>query len=231
MLFNRHKLICLLLVLLPATASAQVEKPRVLFLGDSVHRQMISAATKELNDSVRIEYPNGTSPSNTGTALEQIDELLGNGEWDLIYFNFGLGDLLHKDPRTKEIRAMSKQAGGVRVTSPENYQKNLNAIVERLKQTGAMLIWAHTTPIVNAGSTGLFEAGSAGEYNKVAEKVMARHGVPVNDMHAYVMAQFKEEDKHPAYAQYLKALQNKSPLHKPVVEIIRKLLDLSDEPQ
>ena len=229
--FNRHQLIGLLLVLLPSAASAQGEKPRVLFLGDSVHRQMISAAAKELNDSVRIEYPRGISPSNSGEALEQIDELLGKGEWDLIYFNFGLGDLLDKDPRTKEIRAMSKAVGGVRVTSPEGYRKNLDAIVERLKQTDAMLVWAHTTPIVNAGSTGLFEAGSAAEYNQVAEKVMARHDVPVNDMHAFVMAQFKEEEKHPAYAQYLKALQNKSPLHKPVVDFIRKPLGLSDEPE
>ena len=60
---------------------------------------------------------------------------------------------------------------------------------------------------------------------------MARHDVPVNDMHAFVMAQFKEEEKHPAYAQYLKALQNKSPLHKPVVDFIRKPLGLSDEPE
>ncbi|MDA0283023.1 MAG: SGNH/GDSL hydrolase family protein [Planctomycetota bacterium] len=228
--FNRHHLIGLLLVVLPATASAQIEKPRVLFLGDSVHRQMISAAANELNDSVRIEFPRGVSPSNSGAALKQIDELLGNGEWDLIYFNFGLGDLLHKDPRTKEIRAMSKEVGGVRVTSPDDYQKNLDAIVERLKQTDAMLVWAHTTPIANADSSGLFEAGSAAEYNKVAEKVMVRHEVPVNDIHAYVMAQFKEVDKHPDNLQYLKALQNKSPLHKPVVEVIRKLLGLSEEP-
>lgn len=222
---TRRQLIPLLLVLLPVAAFAQNEKRRVLFLGDSIHGQMISAAAKELGNSVKIEYPRGTSPSNTGAALRQIDEILGDGDWDLIYFNFGLGDLLHKDPKTKEIRAMSKAAGGVRVTSPDNYQKNLDAIVKRLKQTGAKLVWAHTTPIVNAGSSGLFEPGSAAESNEIAAKVMALHDVRVNDVHAYVMRQFKDGEKHPAYSQYLKALQGKSPLHKPVVETIREALE------
>ena len=230
MLSTRYCTFCLLPVLLAAAVSAQDEKPRMLFLGDSIHRQMISVAAKELSDSVRVEFPRGVTPSNTGEALEQIDRLLGTGKWDLIYFNFGLGDLLHKDPRTKEVRAMSRQVGGIRVTSPSDYVKNLDAIVTRLKQTGAQLVWAHTTPIINPGASGLFESGSAAEYNKIAETVMSRHDVPVNDVHSYVMAQFGKEEKHPAMGQYVKALQNKAPLHQPVVDIVRKLLSKRGKP-
>ncbi len=53
---------------------------------------------------------------------------------------------------------------------------------------------------------------------------MALHDVPINDVHTYVMRQFKQDEKHPAHTQYLKVLQGKSPLHKPVVGIIRELL-------
>jgi hypothetical protein len=49
------------------------------------------------------------------------------GKWDLIYFNFGLGDLFYKDPRTREIRIMSKNAGGIGVTLPKQYEENLEA--------------------------------------------------------------------------------------------------------
>lgn len=230
MLPTRHWMLCLLFILLSSVAPAQDAKPRMLFLGDAIHSQMISVAAKELSGTVRIEFPRGVTPSNTGEALEQIDRLLGTGEWDLIYFNFGLGDLLHRDPRTKEIRGMSRHVGGIRVTSHADYEKNLDAIVKRLKQTGARLVWAHTTPIINAGASGLFEPGSAAEYNKIAETVMSRHDVPINDVHAYVMAQFKKEEKHPGYAQYVKALQNRAPLHQPVVEIVQKLLSEKDQP-
>jgi hypothetical protein len=56
--------------------------------------------------------------SDSGTALAQIDALIGKAQWDIIYFNFGIGDLFYKDPSTREIRIMSKHGGGVRVSTP-----------------------------------------------------------------------------------------------------------------
>lgn len=220
------------LPLLLAAGTLVAEVPQVLFLGDSVQRQAVSAAAGELRDEVKLVIPRSTA-NDTGTALEQLDALLGDGDWDLVYFTFGLGDLTYKDPRTGEIRALSKYSGGVRVTSPEQYEKNLDELVRRLKATGAKLLWASTTPVVEVntfpGYAGnLYDAGSAADYNAIAAKVMKRHNVPVNDIHAWVLAQFGPDDKHPGFTGYDKALakMKKPPLHTPVVEAIRQTLGL-----
>lgn len=209
------------------------ESPRVLFLGDPIHRRVMVAAAKELDGKIRLEFPKATA-NDTGTALTNIDKLLGDGDWDLIYFNFGLGDLFYKDPSTREIRAMSKLSGGVRVTSPVRYAENLEKLVLRLKRTRARLVWGTTIPLVNVNSFpsykgNLYDAGSAAAYNKIAAKVMARHAVPVNDLHTYVLAQFDPDAKHPGFADYVKALMKmNSPLHKPVIECLLEQLDMSD---
>ena len=204
------------------------DRPRVLFLGDSVHQRMVDAAAKALTDALTIERPQRPA-FDSGSALERIDELLGDGDWDLVYFNFGLGDLFYKDPRTREIRALSKDAGGVRVSAPEQYAHNLDRLVRRLQQTGAQLVWASTTPLVNVNAFprfthNLYDAGSEVEYNRLAAAVMQRHGVAIHDVHAHVLSQFEPDEKHPAFDQYDKALQKKSPLHEVVVRVLRETL-------
>lgn len=219
MTLMRTMLVCLLLLTLSVNAIAAEELPRVLFLGDRIHGQMVEAAARELKGRVRVEFPPVDAP-DSGTALSQFDELLGKTKWDLIYFNFGFGDLLYKDPRSKEIRALSKAAGGVRVTSAEQYEKNLDELVKRLKATGAKLVWATTTPMVDVKNmSALFDAGSEIQYNQMASGVMKKHDVPVNDMHAFVMQHVKP-DGHPFFQTYFNFLQKSAPMQKPVVQAI-----------
>lgn len=219
--------------------SVGAELPRVLVLGDPIQRNLLSAASRDLKGKAEVVFPSGAA-HDSGSALARIEELLGEEKWDLIYFNFGLGDLFYKDPRSKEIRAMSKNAGGVRVSSPEQYHSNLEALVVRLKKTGAQLLWAHTTPMVNVNSFpgymgNVYEANSELAYNKIAKEIMNRHGIPINDMHAFVMAQFGPDDKHPGHNGYQRALSGKRrgkkidgfekpPMRQPVVEAILKHL-------
>ncbi len=206
------------LLLIPAVNAAESALPRILFLGDGVQQKMMADAAKELKGRVQIEYP-ATPANDTGDALARIDELLGDGKWDLIYFNFGLGDLFYKDPRTKEIRTMSKLAGGVRVTSPEQYGKNLAALVSRLKSTRAKLIWASTTPIPDAAKADtIYDAGSEVEYNQIAAQVMARHQVTVNDIHSQVLKSSSPDEKRPGNRD--KNPQAGSPLQESVVQAI-----------
>lgn len=220
--------------LIPVVTIA-AETPLVLVLGDPLQRNVLSAAAKDLKDKARIEFPS-VEAYDTGTALAKIDELLGEKGWDLIYFNFGLGDLFYRDPASKEIRALGKKAGGVRVSSPDQYQKNLEALVGRLKSTGAKLLWASTTPMVNVNAFpayrgNLYDARSEIEYNDIAEKVMKRNGIPINDMYAFIMAQFGPDEKHPGHDGYQRALSGshrgkaiegfaKPPMRQPVVEAI-----------
>lgn len=208
------------LCLLIPCALAQEKVPQVLFLGDQVHGTIVQAAAKELGGKVRIHFPPVGSANDSSTALAKIDSLLGETKWDIIYFNFGIGDLFYKDPATREIRIMTKDAGGVRVSTPAQYEKNLELLVQKLKTTNAKLIWGSTTPMVKANN--LFDANSEIEYNTIAASVMAKHKVPVLDLHGHVMAQFKAEDKHPPYAQYAKELEKRGhPLHAPVVRALQ----------
>ena len=135
---------------------------------------------------------------------------------------------------------MSKSAGGVRVTSPEQYGKNLESLVRRLETTRAKLVWASTTPMLNVNTFpsyrgNLFDAGSEIEYNRIAAAIMKRNRIPIVDMHAFVLSQFDRDEKHPGYEGYQKVLagnvrgqkkgdSHKTPMHKPVVAAIQKML-------
>ncbi len=223
----REILIPLGLLLFPVVL-AREKVPQVLFLGDQVHRTIVQAAAKELEGKVRIHYPQGDA-SNSGTALADINPLLGETQWDIIYFNFGIGELFHKDPATREIRIMAKDGGGVRVSTPIQYEKQLDALVQRLKTTKAKLIWGSTTPMANVNffssfQGNLFDANSDMEYNTIAARVMAKHKIPVIDLHAHVMAQFKPDEQHPPYTQYAKEMEKRgASLHAPLVEALSKV--------
>lgn len=214
------------LLLCQAVSAAEKSPLNVLFLGDHVHGAIVQAAGRELGGRVRIHSPPGGTANDSGAALAQIDQLLGDTQWDVIYFNFGIGELFYKDPATREIRIMGKDGGGVRVSSPALYEKQLDALVRRLETTKAKLIWGSTTPMVNVNffptyQGNLFDATSEVEYNAIAARVMAKHDVPVVDLHGHVMAQFKSDEKHPAYTQYAKEMEKRgAPLHAPLVSAL-----------
>lgn len=216
--------VCLLLS--PAAPAEERITPQVLFLGDQVHGAIVQAAAKELGDQVRVHFPQGGGVNDSGSALAQIDPLLGDKPWDIIYFNFGIGELFYKDPSTREIRIMCKHGGGVRVSTPEQYEKQLDALVQRLKTTGAKLVWGNTTPMVTVHffpsyQGNLFDENAEQEYNAIAANVMAKHKVPVVDLHGHVMAQFKPDEKHPPYPQYAKEMEKRgAPLHAPLVRAL-----------
>lgn len=211
----------------PATAK---ELPRVLFVGDYIQQRIIDEAAKELKGEIAIHHPKATAV-NTGEALDQLDEIIGDGNWDVIYFNYGIGDLFYRDPKSKEIRALSKYSGGVRTTSPRDYEKNLDELVTRLKKTGAKLIWSTTTPLLSANAfpsyTGnLFDEGSAKEYNQIAGKVMVKHQVPTCDLFTHILSQYKEDERHPQFDSYQRDMQrkNKAAIEKPIVDALRNSL-------
>ena len=72
--------------------------------------------------------------------------------------------------------------------------------VKRLKETGAKLVWASTTPVPE-GSGGRIP-GDAKKYNAVAADVMKKHGVPVNDLYAHVIDKL-EKYQRPANVHFV----------------------------
>jgi acyl-CoA thioesterase-1 len=92
----------------------------------------------------------------------------------VIHFNFGLHDA--KLPPE-----------GVRHAAPADYEKNLRQLVQRMKATGAKLIWATTTPVPMGGNLAPNRRfGDIATYNAIAAKVMAENGVAINDLNAAI---------------------------------------------
>jgi len=194
-------------------------RPQVLIIGDIIYNGPTREVSKALKSKVKVSFVKYSSWDST-TALANFDKLLEGKKWDLIHFNYGLNDLMHKDPTVKKsIRVMHKDVGGVRVCSEKQYEKNLTEMVKRLKATGAKVIWASTTPII--GSNGIHFAGDEVKYNQIAAKVMKKAGVPINDMHTYG----KESHKKVRHAKTYNYKGGK-PLHAPLVDLIVKQLKI-----
>lgn len=215
-----------LFVVMPGVCRAQepVEKlPRVLILGDSTYQQPAAEVTKLLVGKAEIVFariPAGET-RNSSSAVKNLDQWLGEEKWDLIHFNFGLGDLVYRAPNMKSFRVLPKYAGGVRATSPEEYKENLGEIVERLKTTEAKLIWASTTPIRHS-QTKVFEMGSEIEYNSIANKVMKANEIPISDMYTYVFNLI--DMTRPAGHGFDPFTFDKKPIHAPLLSAVIEAL-------
>ena len=166
--------------LLPA--ADLVGLPRILIIGDSISIGYTREVRQHFAGRANVHRP----PDNCGPTvfgLEQIDGWLGAGRWDVIYFNFGLHDLKFLDAKGNYIVPGPQDRP---LASPVQYEANLRQIVDRLRRTGARLIFATTTP-VPAGTVGRVE-GSELAYNAAATAVMRENGVTVDDLHAFALA-------------------------------------------
>jgi lysophospholipase L1-like esterase len=135
--------------------------PRVLLIGDSISRGYTLAARKALAGAANVHRaPENCGPTSNG--LKKLSVWLSDGHWDIIHFNFGIHD---------------------RKTPLADYEKRLEAITTQLKATGAQLIWATTTPVREGGMKDATESDLASR-REVAARVMAKHGVAINDLHA-----------------------------------------------
>ena len=143
--------------------------PRVLLIGDSVSRGYTLAVRQALKGKANVHR----APANCGptaTGLKKLDVWLGEGEWDLIHFNFGIHD---------------------RATPLPDYRERLEEIAVRLKQTGAKVVWASTTPIPDTPD-GKQTAASIVERNAVAAEIMAKNGIAIDDLFTAVTPRLGE---------------------------------------
>lgn len=158
--------------------------PNVLILGDSISIGYTRQVREGLKGQANVIRPNANC-GDTRHGLAQIETWLGDGKWQVIHFNWGLHDLCYRNPALKTPGQRDKVNGTLSVPLTE-YEQNLETLVTRLKQTGAKLIFANTT-LVPAGEAGRFP-GDEVKYNAAARRVMEKHGVPINDLHATTQA-------------------------------------------
>ena len=161
-------------------AKKNSDLPKVLIIGDSISIAYTPPAREMLKEVAIVEHHTGNA-QHTGTGLKKLNQWIGTTKWDVIHFNWGLWDLCYRHPDSADPGKRDKVNGTV-TTTLDQYQKNLDELVNRLRKTGAKLIWAHTT-VVPQGEPGRI-AGDARNYNAVATRVMRKHGVTVNDLNA-----------------------------------------------
>lgn len=161
--------------------------PNVLVIGDSISIGYTREVRKRLEGRANVYRPmnpNGKGPDNCGDTtigLANLDRWLAGPRWDVIHFNWGLWDLCYRDAKSKNQGNRDKVNGKIS-TPPPDYERQLEALVLKLKATGAKLIWASTT-LVPEGEDGRL-VGDDVKYNVIAARVMQRHGIPTDDLHA-----------------------------------------------
>lgn len=179
-------LITLLLVTIACPAlrgqenTTKAALPKVLIIGDSISMAMTPHVVEQLDGKAVVKHHKGNA-QHTGTGLAKLDRWIGKTKWDVIHFNWGLWDLCYRHPKSK-VQGRRDKVNGTLTTTLDQYEKNLDELVSRLKKTEAKLIWASTTvvPEEEAGR----KKGDDVKYNEVAARIMKKHGIITNDLHA-----------------------------------------------
>jgi acyl-CoA thioesterase-1 len=109
---------------------------------------------------------------NTTHTLEHLDEWLVGKKWAVIHCNWGLHDLTSRGPK------------------PDDYAQNLAQLINKLRATGAIIVFATTTPIPpdNIGR----QPGAELPYNAKAIEVMKAKRVFVNDLYSAALPNLEQ---------------------------------------
>lgn len=152
--------------------------PNVLLIGDSIMGGYYKPTKSKLKGVANVVRHPGNG-GDTTSGLKKLDGWLGNVKWDVIHFNWGLHDLCYRHPEAQVYGKRDKVCGTISVPL-EDYGRNLDSLVTRLKKTEAKLIFATITKVPE-GEAGR-KLGDDSKYNEVALSVMKKHDVPVNDL-------------------------------------------------
>jgi acyl-CoA thioesterase-1 len=148
--------------------------PRVLLIGDSTSDYYHEPVKEGLAGKANLHrIPENGGSTKKGLAC--LERWLGDGNWDVIHFNFGIHDM--------------KLIDGKQQVPLDEYEQNLKKFVARLRKTRAKLVWASTTPVTRVEAAHK-EDGVA--YNQVAEKIMKTHGIAINDLYAAVFPRVRD---------------------------------------
>lgn len=185
---KRHLLIrfAILALCIICIAAISEKVSNVLIIGDSISIGYTPFVQKALAPGINVEHNPGNGGS-TVRGIESIEKWLGDREWNVILFNFGLHDLVHKDSLNKyDVN------GKVAVTLDE-YRKNLEVIVARFRETTATIIFITTTEVPE-NSVGR-KVEDPAKYNKVALEVMKKNSIKVIDLYTLSLSVHPQNSK------------------------------------
>ena len=154
--------------------------PKVLLIGDSISIGYTPQVKQQLVDIAYVERIDGNAAS-TMNGLKKIDSWLHGKNFDIIHFNWGLHDIAYRNEDPPHKNKLDKLNGKKKVEI-EDYRSNLKNLVERLRKTGAVLIWASTTAVPD-NEPGRFPKDVVA-YNSAASIIMQNNGIITNDLYS-----------------------------------------------
>ncbi|MFK8111108.1 MAG: SGNH/GDSL hydrolase family protein [Rubripirellula sp.] len=170
--------------------------PHVLLIGDSISIGYMQATREQLKGVANVWRPK-TNCGPTTRGLESVDEWLGDRRWDVIHFNFGLHDLKYMGANGENLADPKADTSHPQVPI-DQYVANLKKIAERLKKTGATVIFCETTPVPE-GCKGRV-VGDSLRYNEAAAKAMKEvGGVEIDPLFEFAK---QHADQRPANVHY-----------------------------
>jgi hypothetical protein len=155
--------------------------PELMFghlLGDALEERILvirfGLVSKSYAPGIRSLAHDYQSPSSWA-------EGESSGNWDIIHFNFGVWDTARREHGVDP----SMRVDGLNPTAVpiDRYEQNLRVLVEKMKKTGATLIWGTTTPF-HPDLDPKWRQQDNIDYNRAAAKVMEENGVIINDLKA-----------------------------------------------
>jgi hypothetical protein len=198
-------------------SAVDCELPKILIIGDSISIGYTPFVAEAMEGEAIVRRISGNA-MHTENALRRLDDWLGNESWAVIHFNWGLWDMAYRSPTD---RRQGNKEHGTPAVAPELYRSNLALLLSRLQETGAALVWAHTT-LVPEDEPFRF-VGDDLVYNRIAAELMEAQGVYINDLNAL------SRDFPPAYfvkpgdVHYVK--EGSQRLAEQVVESLREVLN------
>lgn len=152
--------------------------PRVLIIGDSISIGYTAPVRKLLEGKANVHrIPENGGPTTNG--LKKIDQWLGEKQWDVIHFNWGLQDLKTDGKNQPQVPL------------PE-YEKNLATLVKKMQGKARVLIWCSTTPVPDAKVSPPRKNEDVIAYNTAARRVMEANKVAIHDLYSFALPRLKE---------------------------------------
>lgn len=169
-------------------------KPVLQIVGDSISLQYRGYLREHLKKQFRcireteeakalknLDVPVGSNAGDSASVLARMKVLLGRSglKLDVILLNCGLHDI-----------KVDRATGKINVSAAD-YRKNLEQIVNCVRQADVALVWVRTTHSVDAihnkkNAPGFQRFSKDGlRYNRVADQVMRAKGVPMVDLNTF----------------------------------------------
>ena len=155
------------------------ELPSVYVIGDSISIGYTPRLAELLDGKGSVTHNPGNG-GDSANILANLDDWLAGPSPSVIHVNCGLHDI-----------KVSRETGAHQVPLDE-YCANLPRVVDRLAATGATVIWATTTPVIEPRHQAVkgFDRYNrdVDAVNAAAVEIVSAAGVAIDDLHAAATA-------------------------------------------